>query len=138
MRQNICYIEHTLKNARACKRYVSDKITNCYSSVLLLSFEGRFELFNTSVRWTLVRFRLDGIDSIIYRISPLGPKKQKEYLLFLLLSFDGRFEQDYTRFRTGKQLMRNRYNRHQDRSTWLAAPTDNHLQQHSNTAHHQN
>ena len=42
-------------------------------AVLLFCFEGRFEQSNTSVRWTLVRFRLDGIDTLLYRISPLGP-----------------------------------------------------------------
>ena len=42
------------------------------SVISLFCIVERLEKLNTSVRWTLVPSRLDGMDSLIYRVSPLG------------------------------------------------------------------
>ena len=46
----------------------------------------RLEKLNTSVRWTLVPSRLDGMESLIYRVSPLGPKEGNDFCHFPLLN----------------------------------------------------
>ena len=59
------------------------------------SFDGRFEQSNATVRWTVARCGLDRIGSSIFfppgrkckRISPPGPKKQKEQTSHNFCSF---------------------------------------------------
>ena len=55
----------------------SDQKTRTTFVVLVFSFRvEKFEPSNANVLWTFARFRLDGNDTLAFRISTLGPKNQ--------------------------------------------------------------
>ena len=63
----------------------SDQKRRTAFAVLLFCFVGRFENQNAAVRRTAARFRLDGIGSIVYRISPLGQISPQHPIFFFPL-----------------------------------------------------
>ena len=63
------------------------KVKGFFAPLAFLFYVEILEKSNTSVRWTAARSRLDGIDTLIYRISPLGLKHPKEFFAPLTVEY---------------------------------------------------